>query len=447
MNAQKVLFVVAAVLLATICPALAENYKPDPAYKPSRDLSNFFAKIDAGRKVTVMGIGGSVTEGHSWCAMAAEWLQKRYPNQVHFVNAAYGGTGPALTIFRLRRDVLPHHPDLVFIEYTVNAYGEKEENFLALDGIVQQLLRQWQKPDIVFVYVGNQKGERDLAKVQPVARHYGFLEVDPRTYLQTLIDGGKTRWGEIAGDQIHPNQRGHSIYAEPVIELLKQQIPLAGRPKPEPPVPPCYYSEQWTTATVLPVGAARFGPEWKAVEGLNGYLDEVLVTDRVGATMTVTAHTTTFGIYMLQTTDSGCLTWLIDGGKETELGLTSIWVRKGDYRMGNIIFRRDLAPGDHTLRLVVRPKGGAVQGQFHSHRRFLRDQPAAGAEVSVDRLRSLGSGLDWAVAKRMHARPNLTVRIAAGLYAAKPQNPTRPMIDGTAESGAGLAGQKKRPRR
>ena len=146
-----------------------------------------------------MGIGGSVTEGHSWAAMAAEWLQKQYPKtHIHYVDGAFGGTGPDAVVFRFRRDILPHHPDLVFIEYTVNSYAKHDMNFKALDGMVLELLRQWQKPDIVFVYVGNDKGERDLSKVQPLARHYGFQEVDPR---QTPADADRRRQGQMEGDR------------------------------------------------------------------------------------------------------------------------------------------------------------------------------------------------------------------------------------------------------
>jgi hypothetical protein len=36
-----------------------------------------------------MGIGGSVTEGHSWAAMSAEWLQRQYPGkQIFYVDGA-----------------------------------------------------------------------------------------------------------------------------------------------------------------------------------------------------------------------------------------------------------------------------------------------------------------------------------------------------------------------
>ena len=265
----------------------ADEYKPDPNYKPTRDLTQFFAKVRAGRPVTVMGIGGSVTEGHSWAAMAAEWLQKQYPKtHIHYVDGAYGGTGPDAVIFRFRRDILMHHPDLVFIEYTVNSYAKHDINFKALDGMVLQLLRQWQKPDIVFVYVGDDKGKRDLSKVQPLARHYGFQEVDPRKHLQTLIDAGKVQWKDIARDGIHPNEKGHAIYSEPLIELLKQQAALTGSPTSEPPVPPPYSSDEWARAALAPIATAHYGKEWKAVNPSpwgTRFWEEMIETDQVGA--------------------------------------------------------------------------------------------------------------------------------------------------------------------
>ena len=347
----------------------ADEYRPDPGYKPTRNLSQFFAKVKVGRPVTVMGIGGSVTEGHSWAAMAAEWLQKQYPKtHIHYVDGAFGGTGPDAVIFRFRRDILPHHPDLVFIEYTVNSYAKHEINFKALDGMVLQLLRQWQKPDIVFVYVGNDKGERDLSKVQPLARHYGFQEVDPRRHLQTLIDAGKVKWKEIARDGIHPNEKGHAIYAEPLIELLKRQAALADHPTPEPPVPPPYSSDEWATATLVPIAAAHYGKEWKVVKPTpwgERFWDEMLECDQVGATLTFTANSTTIGAY-LHDRQGLRQHRLVDRRRKRnrddagELG-DAPGRPVGGQRASS---PAACPPGEHTLKITIKPKWEKASGNF-----------------------------------------------------------------------------------
>lgn len=362
------LVTVFATLLAPAAAYAAEEYRPDPHYVASRDLSRFFAKLQAGKPVVVMGLGGSVTEGHSWAALSAAWLQKQYPGKpVSYVDGAYGGTPPWQTVFRLRRDILPHKPDLVFIEYAVNSYQDNERNWLAEDGIVQQLLHQPQQPEIVFVYVGNDRGARDLEKVQPVARHYGFLEVDLRTYLQQKIDAGEVTWQTIAGDAIHPNQRGHAIYAEAVTAVLAQQAALADKPTPAPPVPAPFFGDEFTTATLLPIAAAQASAEWRAVPppGWTGrFLDELYETDRPGATMTVTANTTAIGIYLIQTTDSGRIAWSLDGGSEQTLDLWAGWLGKGGLYVRNFLLATGLPRQDHTLQLTVRPKSEQADGNL-----------------------------------------------------------------------------------
>lgn len=356
------------LLLATAAACAAEQYKPDPNYAPSRNLSRFFAKIKSGRPVVVMGIGGSVTEGHSWAAMSAEKLQQQYPgHSISYVDGAYGGTPPWQTVFRLRRDILPHQPDLVFIEYAVNSYLDNPRNWLAEDGILQQLLRQPQQPEIIFVYVGNEKGERDLEKVQPVARHYGFLEVDVRAYLQQKIDAQEVTWKDIAGDAIHPNQRGHALYAEAVTALLTQQAALADQPTPVPPVPAPFFGDEFTTATLLPIAAAQVSPEWRAAAppGWTGkFLDEMFETDRPGATLTVTANTTVIGLYLIQTTDSGRIAWSLDGGPEQIEDLWAGWLGKGGLYVRNFLLATGLPRQDHVLKLTVLPKSEKAEGNL-----------------------------------------------------------------------------------
>ena len=115
MTRQTTYRVVGLVLLLMGCGWLAAQERsasneanrlaPNTPYAPSRNLSRFFAKIQAGQPVVVMGIGGSVTEGHSWAAMSAEWLQKQPPGkQISYVDGAYGGAPPWQTVFRLCRD-------------------------------------------------------------------------------------------------------------------------------------------------------------------------------------------------------------------------------------------------------------------------------------------------------------------------------------------------------
>ena len=57
----------------------------------------------------------------SYRARVSQMLRERYPNaHFTFVDAAIGGTGSQLAAYRLQRDVLAYHPDMVFLDFTVN---------------------------------------------------------------------------------------------------------------------------------------------------------------------------------------------------------------------------------------------------------------------------------------------------------------------------------------
>lgn len=92
-----------------------------------------FAELDrrgrAGESLSVVFFGGSLTWGAnasdpqrtSYRARMAEYLWQRYPKApITFHDAAIGGTGSKLGVFRLQRDVLSRKPDIVFYDFTAN---------------------------------------------------------------------------------------------------------------------------------------------------------------------------------------------------------------------------------------------------------------------------------------------------------------------------------------
>jgi len=134
---------------------------------------------------------------------------------------------------------------------------------MALDGILQQLLDQPQKPEIVFVYVGIRNGYGKLDRVQPVARYYGFPEVDARAFVQTKIDAGVVKWRDLFVDDVHPNKRGRSIYAEAVTQFLQKEserVEITSAPL----MPPPFKGAELATATILPIASFQASRDWKA---------------------------------------------------------------------------------------------------------------------------------------------------------------------------------------
>ena len=368
-HSNTVVVLAAALLLPAAAVLAAEPYKPSPNYTPSRNLSQFFAKIKAGQPVVVMGIGGSVTEGQSWAAMSAEWLQKQYPGkQIFYVNGAYRRHAALAD----RLPAPPRYPPTQARPGLHRVCGQ------LLPGQQAELARG-RRHDPAIAPAAPTAGDRLRVRRQrhgrsrpgeSPARSPPLRFSGGRTFARICkrrSNAGEVAWKDIAGDAIHPNQRGHAIYAEAVTVLLGQQARLADKPTPPPPLPSPYFGDEFTTATLLPIAAARVSPEWRAVEppGWTGkFLDEIYETDRPGATMTITANTTAVGIYLIQTTDSGRIAWSINGGPEKQEDLWAGWLGKGGLYVRNFLLARSLPRGNHVLKLTVLAKSEKVEGNM-----------------------------------------------------------------------------------
>ena len=123
--------------------------------RPRAGLANFFAKANqAGAEVKVAYLGGSITAQNGWRPKTLAYFQKTYPTaKFSETNAAIGGTGSDLGVFRLKQDVLDSKPDLMFVEFAVNDGGaDPKQIHRCMEGIVRQTWKALPQCDICFVY-------------------------------------------------------------------------------------------------------------------------------------------------------------------------------------------------------------------------------------------------------------------------------------------------------
>jgi len=99
------------------------------AHAGQADFADLERRARAGERLSVAFFGASLTWGAnasdpqrtSYRAVVARRLEDAYPAaHWRFHDAAIGGTGSQLAVFRLDRDVLAHRPDLVFLDFTAN---------------------------------------------------------------------------------------------------------------------------------------------------------------------------------------------------------------------------------------------------------------------------------------------------------------------------------------
>ncbi|RYD38304.1 MAG: SGNH/GDSL hydrolase family protein [Verrucomicrobiaceae bacterium] len=232
--------------LPVLCVLLAVFASAAP---PS--LATFAAKAEKREPLSVVFFGGSLTFGAnasdpnvtSYRGRMMEWLREKYPQTpITFHDAAIGGSGSQLGMFRLERDVLRHKPDLVFLDFTVNDGSDETDvqSFASYETIVRTLLAngatvmpvimlfKWhaEKPDIT---PPRHEAHRRLAAA------YGLPTADVCAEIRKKAKAGLNPadlWN--MGDGAHPGDEGYQLF----FETVRDRFVDATLEKDQPSIPP-----------------------------------------------------------------------------------------------------------------------------------------------------------------------------------------------------------------
>ena len=188
-----------------------------------------------GEALSVVFFGGSLTWGAnasdpqttSYRGLMAQYLQAKYPKaSFAFRDAAIGGTGSALGMFRMQRDVLAYKPDLVFLDFTAN-----DDLFIAdlpTLGSYETLLREMvgRGIPVVQVFMGfrsNFGSEYNLAKLPRYREHHRLAQAyhtgvgDVFPYVQEKVAAGAADLQKLwPFDGTHPDDAGYRLFFEAV---------------------------------------------------------------------------------------------------------------------------------------------------------------------------------------------------------------------------------------
>ncbi|MDP0496236.1 MAG: SGNH/GDSL hydrolase family protein [Verrucomicrobiota bacterium JB024] len=192
------------------------------------DLSAFFNKLNTGKYVTVVTLGGSITmHQNGWAQKTIELMRTAYPQAtINFVNAGISGTGSNFGVFRLKRDVIEMRPDMVIIEYAVNDSDTDDTVCIRnLESIVSRLRGLPHPPALIFLESASESGVNQSRHNQ-VARHYGILDVDMQSVVDAYLTESGKSWSDLYSDCVHPNESGHALYAQTLWQGMQANIQL-----------------------------------------------------------------------------------------------------------------------------------------------------------------------------------------------------------------------------
>lgn len=342
------------------------------------------AKAEAGERLDVVFFGGSLTWGAnasdpqvtSYRALVAQRMLDLFPkSQIRFHDAAIGGTGSQLGIYRLDRDVLAHEPDLVFLDFTANDdIRDAEPTKLAsYESLARRIIGDGDAPLVIMIFPFRGDAEQGSTKDMPgrdatlrIAEAYNVPVGDAVVEMQRRLAAGEFTAKEIwPWDGAHPCDRGYAVFADAAMTALQHGLDRGTAMRlPSPPLhgDACKHVARVELASfgeTLPDGWRADTPSRVAAwyDGLMcRWLDSVVVARGKPAPLRLTFQGGTVGVFGEEVVNGGQYRVRIDGKpvlapKEAELFNTSA-KRFGGNRQHFAILARGLdASKEHTLSI------------------------------------------------------------------------------------------------
>lgn len=193
-------------------------------------LIHVMQKALCGKSVTIAFLGGSITQGclsstpeDCYAYLVYKWWCGRFPaSQITYLNAGIGGTSSQFGVARADRDLLSQKPDFIIVEFSVN--DDDNEHFLeTYEGLIRKLYRSHTRPAVLIVNsVRYDNGKNAQMQHLKIGMRYDIpcLSMKPCLY-EKILDGTFTS-RDITADDLHPNDLGHKLMSEVIIDFLEE---------------------------------------------------------------------------------------------------------------------------------------------------------------------------------------------------------------------------------
>jgi lysophospholipase L1-like esterase len=375
------------LMLAADGASAQNNFQLRPAnlWQTRGSIGNVLAKLNAGKDVKIAYFGGSITAAPGWRPKTLDWFKKTWPNaKITEINAAIGGTGSDLGVYRNAQDVLQHKPDLVFVEFAVNDSGASPENiWRGMEGIVRQTWKANPETDIVFVYTFQRGQENDLkngnfprssSAMEKLADYYNIPSISVAYKMNQMLQEGKlwivpekdadgkdrpTPEGVIlfSTDGVHPLDAAHQVYADVVGEAIQAMTPDAKTGLHELKAP--LQADNWENAKIVSLQPTMLSAGWKKLDanspfkGFYNRMPEIWEATQPGEKIAFRFKGTAAKLYDLMGPDGAKVKITLDGKISTSQRFDKY---SSYHRLATSWIGEGLADVEHTVEVEILPE-------------------------------------------------------------------------------------------
>ncbi len=193
-------------------------------------IAKVMKKAADGKEITVGMIGGSITQGSlsstpetCYAYLVYQWWVNTFKkSKVNYINAGIGATTSQFGVARVESDLLVYKPDFIITEFSVND-SDKEPFQETYEGLIRRILTHSTSPAVLIL---NNVQYDDGVNAQKIHNEIGAVYKLPMVSIKDSIYeevlAGRIDKDKITPDNLHPNDLGHKLVSEMVINALEK---------------------------------------------------------------------------------------------------------------------------------------------------------------------------------------------------------------------------------
>ncbi len=373
--------ILAVFMLAACVTACTNTQKENEEMNTQSALANTYYKLTQDKKLDMVFIGGSVTEGNgasskatSFPSVIGDKLKADYPDaEINVHNLAIGGTTSEFAVYRYMHEMAPVNPDVLFIEYCINDYytGIPYDRVVQTsESIVRIAQRENPYIDIVYVFTFDKTvADSDYTQLtahKAVAEYYGFPYVKLSEGFYPMLAETGTQFEEYfkPNDGVHANDKGYAFFAQTICETLDRELALAAeaeeitykeRVLPEKTL--CgkllKYADMVVSDRILLTASENNGWTHQNTDysWVGRRYNGIIAPEEVGSKFSYEFYGTEVGIAYAKGPDMGNLLCSVDGGEPV---LVNAYLSYGNPKIA--IIAQNLESGYHTITVELAEK-------------------------------------------------------------------------------------------
>lgn len=164
---------------------------------------------------------GATSSNKQYANLITEWWEEQWDSYVWGTNAGIGATDSYCAVHRAYRDV-PENSDIIFIEFINDQDNELYQS--TMDSLVRKCLSLETDPAVIIIVPSTEGGGSPQNSHLKIAQAYDIPLISYNDAIQPEIAAGNFKWANTSGDTVHPNDAGHKVMSQLVINLFQQVL-------------------------------------------------------------------------------------------------------------------------------------------------------------------------------------------------------------------------------